>query len=89
MTKFKKLKNKKNMKNIFKIIAISFIMVLAILISTPVQADPPGMPDNHGTNGDVPGGGAPIGGGLFILLGLAAAYGGRKIYNLRKEHLED
>ena len=55
-------------------------MALAMLISTPAQADPPGMPDNHGTNGDVPGGGAPIGGGLGILMILGAAYGSKKIY---------
>lgn len=33
----------------------------------------------------VPGGGAPIGGGLFVLLGLGAAYAGKKIYNYKKQ----
>jgi len=43
------------------------------------QATPP---SDHG-------GGAPIGGGLFILLGLGAVYGGKKWYNHRKETLEE
>ncbi|UBM62973.1 hypothetical protein LA303_03100 [Candidatus Sulfidibacterium hydrothermale] len=33
--------------------------------------------------------GAPIGGGLFILLGLGAAYGGKKWYDHRKTNLEE
>ena len=37
------------------------------------------MPGNHGLNGDVPGGGAPIGGGLGILMLLGAAYGGKRM----------
>jgi len=35
------------------------------------------------------GGGAPLGEGLFILIGLGAAYGARKIYNMKKEELEE
>lgn len=38
-----------------------------------------------------PGGGAPIGGGSLILIGMAAVYGGRKVYlfNKNNEELED
>ena len=49
---------------------------------------PPGGSNNTGTN-KLNGGGAPIGGGLFILLGLGAAYGARKIYQLRTENIEE
>ena len=49
------------------------------------QAGPPGPPGEHGGDGDVPGGNAPIAGGVFILLGLGAAYGGKKVYNLMKK----
>jgi hypothetical protein len=35
------------------------------------------------------GGSAPVGGGLFILLGLGAAYGGKKVYNLNKKKLDE
>ena len=42
--------------------------------------DPPG---EHGSNTNQPSGGsAPIGGGIIILLGLAASYGGKKIYDI-------
>lgn len=56
-------------------------MVAAILISSPVQADPPGMPGGHGESGDAPpGGGAPIASGMAILIALGGAYAGKKVY---------
>jgi len=59
------------------------------------QTAPPPPPGGSSGAGDGTGGddtsrtGAPIGGGLFILLGLGAAYGGKKLYDLRKEKLEE
>lgn len=51
-------------------------MVLAFsFISLGLFADPPGMPDNHGENGDIPGGGAPIGSGIALLIAMGSAYG--------------
>lgn len=55
---------------------------------------PPQPPGNgHGqTENQPPGGGAPIGGGLAILLSLGAAYGGGKVYKYwqtQKEDLEE
>jgi len=50
---------------------------------------PPPSGAGHGATGNQTGGSAPIGGGLFILLGLGAAYGGKKLYNVNKEELED
>ena len=50
------------------------------------QASPP---SDHGTTTNQSGGGAPIGGGLFILLGLGAAYGGKKVYDMKKQSLEE
>jgi len=57
----------------------------------PIYAQgPPPPPGDHGSSGNnAPGGNAPIGGGLFILLGLGAAYGTKKWYNHRKEVLEE
>ena len=63
------------------------ISMLALLlgftqINSQAQPDPPG--GGHGLNGDqVPGGGAPIGKGVFILLGLSTIYGITKIYQLK------
>lgn len=46
------------------------------LISIGLFADPPGMPGGHGETGDqVPGGGAPIGAGIGMLMALGSAYG--------------
>lgn len=72
------------MKNIIKTLAVSLILALALFISTPVQADPPGMPDNHGTDGDVPGGGAPIGSGIVLLIAMASAYGSKKAFDIKE-----
>ena len=78
------------MKNIIKTLALSLIITVATLITATVKADePPPPPPSDGSSGNVPGGGAPIGSGLFILLGLGAAYGGKKIYNYRKKKSEE
>jgi len=73
---------------------IFIFMLLATLLFgvNSIYADnvAPPPPGNHGTSGnDSLGGGAPIGGGLFILLGLGAAYGGKKWYDHRKRPLEE
>ncbi|MBU2554250.1 MAG: hypothetical protein KKF98_07290 [Bacteroidetes bacterium] len=47
-------------------------------------SDPGGEPIGE----DPIGGGAPIGGGSLILIGLAAAYGAKKRYEMKKEELE-
>jgi len=65
------------------------ITTLALFFALPLItiADPPPPP---GQTGGGPGGGpapvgAPIDGGLGILLALGAAYGGWKIYTVRKK----
>ena len=77
---------KKILKNILKV----FVVLLFVGGSFTVSAQPPPPPAGSGNDStNKLGGNAPIGGGLFILLGLGAAYGGRKVYNLRKELNED
>ena len=74
-----------------KIISIFAILLITIFFTAPVlHASEPGNPPTAPSGSDIPiGGGAPIGGGSLILLGMAAAYGGRKLYILNKEELED
>ena len=74
-----------------KFISITTVLIISLLLSVPaLYADGPGNPPVGPQGGDTPiGGGAPIGGGSLILLGMAAAYGGRKLYILNKEELED
>lgn len=76
------------MKNIKLLIAGIFFLFLSIGVMAQGPPNPPG--GSHGGSGDAgPGGGAPIGGGLLILLSLGAAYGGKKLYDLKKESLEE
>jgi len=75
-----------------KIISIISVLVISLFLSMPVSfADTnPGEPPLTPDPGDVPiGGGAPIGGGSLILIGMAVAYGGRKLYQMKKEDLEE
>ena len=75
------------MKNILRtFIVISFLAALPLVSTAQVMApsDPGSAPQ-----GQPIGGGAPVGGGLFILLGLGAAYGGKKVYNLNKKKLDE
>ncbi len=55
------------------------------MADTGTPGDPPGEP----TGGTPIGGGAPVGSGSLILLGLAVVYGGRKLYQVNKEELEE
>ena len=80
------MKQSNNMKKIKKITAIlSLTICLIAPVSMFSQDVPPPPPSGgHGQSGNQEGGRAPIGGGLFILLGLGAAYGGKKLYDRKK-----
>jgi len=75
------------MKKIIRITLVLSFLSFATMFS---MADPPGpptdpnAPENNG--GPV---GAPIDGGLGILLAMGATYGARKLYKARKEKAEE
>ncbi len=75
------------MKDIAKFVKVTLILTLFLgwgLVSM-AQAPPPPPGGGHGSpNNEGPGGGAPIGGGIAILLSLGAAWGGRKVYQAYK-----
>ncbi|MCF6169932.1 MAG: hypothetical protein L3J31_00055 [Bacteroidales bacterium] len=76
-------------KNILAIVLTSFFFVLSLMLTAQTDSppDPGGDPE---PGGDTPlGGSAPIGGGAFILIGLGAAYGGKKVYKLFKDNQEE
>ncbi len=59
--------------------------ILFINVNLIAQDPPPPPSEGHGQTGNqVPGGGAPIGSGLLIMLALGAAYGGKKVHNMKK-----
>lgn len=62
-----------------------FVLAVKIVLSQGGPPNPPGDP----TGGGPVGGAAPIEGGIGILLALGAAYGGRKLYQLRKAKSQD
>ena len=73
--------------NIFKPVFICFVIAMFFL-NPNINAQVPDPPAQHGENGNTePGGGAPIGGGLLILLGLGAGYGAKKLYDIKKKKL--
>jgi hypothetical protein len=72
------------------IISIVLTTVFTLFVQTGfTQPPPPPSGAGHGASGNQTGGNAPIGGGLFILLGLGAAYGGKKIYRMNDENIEE
>ena len=73
----------KKIKSIIALIVISlFISVPGLMSQATAPSDPPGGP----VGGDEPiGGGAPVSGGTIILIGLAAAYGGKKVFNISQQ----
>ncbi|MDP2722912.1 MAG: hypothetical protein Q8O72_09150 [Bacteroidales bacterium] len=74
-------------KILFSTILIASLMLFPVF---SFASDGPGDPGGTPGGGDVPiGGGAPIGGGSLILIGLAAAYGAKKLYEMKKEELEE
>jgi len=76
------------MKNKFRIIKafIAFMLYLSINGVSVAQPPPPPPSGGHGISGNrPPGAGAPIGEGMFLLLGLVGLYGGKKVNSLRKQ----
>ena len=74
------------MKKLQKIILAIFFVLFTFSVQNSFadSTNPPNPPGEHGASGNQTGGSAPIGGGLFILLGLGAAYGSKKLYDNRK-----
>jgi hypothetical protein len=68
------------MKKLYNLILITgFLFCNLGAFSQP----PPPPPDPSG-NGNIPvGGGAPVGSGTLLLIGMAALYGGSKVYTMR------
>lgn len=77
------------MKTIKKFSPISLLIIIMLMSNPALNQGPPPPPDNHGAGGNTNAGIAPIGGGVFILLGLPALYSEKKAYDSNKERLEE
>jgi hypothetical protein len=85
------------MKKTFKsfILPLLLLAFMAIAQISLAQGPPPppsgtgakGSSTNHAPGGTS--GGAPIGNGTFILLALAAAYAGRKVYTVKAAETQE
>jgi hypothetical protein len=75
------------MKNIKLLITGLFILFFNLCL---VAQNPPNPPGEHGSDeNQSPGGNASLAAGTLILIGLGALYGGKKIYDLRKNHQDE
>lgn len=74
----------KSLTTFLQISLICWILLLPCRLWADPPEPPPPPPSGHGQNGDAPMG-APIDGGLGILLALGALYGGKKIYAVKRE----
>lgn len=77
------------MKTLKKIKYLFVILLTVIALNTFAQGgpgDPGGDPEG---GGDPLGGGAPISGGSIVLATIALAYGGLKVYKLRRVKHEE
>ncbi len=72
-------------------ILILIFMLCVAPVLTAVAAPPPPPPDPPGSPGGGATyiGGAPIAGGMLILIALGAGYGARKLYNARKRKISE
>lgn len=74
--------------------ALKLTIVAAFLLAAPVMTFAQPLPNQNGNGsgvGNIPvgGGGAPIDGGLSILLALGLGYGAKKVYNSKKKQLDE
>ena len=77
-----------------KILKISLLVLFSIILQGACfqvigQPEPPGVPLNHGLNGNISNNPAPLGSGLEIFLILGMAYGIRNYRNKRAGCLEN
>jgi len=71
------------MKKIYNLVLVTGMLLLSLgAVSQPPP--PPGNPSSDVVGGNAPVG-APVGSGTIILITLAAAYAGRKAYQLHTE----
>ena len=86
----------KNIRNTIKHLKLLLVAALIGLLSIgafaqggPPPPPPSGDPTSQEAQDNKLGGNAHLGGGIIILLTLGLAYGGKRLYDLRKEQKEE
>ena len=75
---------KQNIKTIALVLSLFMASVSFAQLTEPGDGN---GPDDTGINGEgVGGGGAPIGSGLALIIGMGVAYGGRKTWQLTQNN---
>ena len=74
-------------KKLILVAVFSLFMVAAFAQNPPPP--PGGGTGDENNSGNQLGGNAQIGGGVLILLALGLTYGGKRLYDLKKEQKED
>lgn len=69
-------------------IVVSFIFFIASTVAFAQDPPPPPSGGHGSSTNQSPGGSAPIGSGIALLMSMAALYGGKKVYDARKKLME-
>ena len=73
------------MKKIFKLLVLIMLVMASASVFSQDPPDPNGDGSAPDTDNTPVGGRATVSGGIILLLTLGAAYGGKKVYDLRKK----
>lgn len=76
-------------KKTIGVVLLTFMLFVAPVMTAMAAPPPPPGPPTSSDGGGVFIGGAPIAGGLLILVALGAGYGARKVYNARKRKISE
>ena len=74
------------MKKAIQIVVLATVVLVPVILSAQPHPYDPSI--GGGTAGAPAGGGAPIGGGMLILLSLALGYGAKKFYEIRRKVMD-
>ena len=85
----KRIQNTINQIKLLIIAAAFSLLTVGALAQTGPPPPPQGDIDGQTAQDNKLGGAAHIGGGVLILLTLALAYGGKRLYDLKKEKKEE